>query len=277
LTFQILARFFSLGILAFSAQFLGYKGIGYSSPTLASAMSTIAPATTFVLAVLFRMEKLEMNKLRSQLKTVGTIITIAGAIVVVLYKGPVVINTHSSTLASSVVLAPPDTSRSNWIMGGGLLAASYFVIAIWYIFQAKAVNDYPAELVVVFFVNLFSCIVATPVCFITEPNLNAWRLKPDVRLYSCLYSGIIGSGLGTTIHTWGLHVKGPVYVALFRPLSIAIAVILGVLFLGDNLYLGSIIGALIISMGFYIVTWGKSQEEVVDDNPSEDSNVPLLA
>lgn len=48
----------------------------------------------------------------------------------------------------------------------------------------------------------------------------------------------MGSGFAIIIHTWALHVKGPVYVALFRPLSIAITAILGVIFLGENLYLG---------------------------------------
>ena len=32
--------------------------------------------------------------------------------------------------------------------------------------------------------------------------------------------------------------KGPVYVAMFKPLSIAIAVALGVMFLGDTLHVG---------------------------------------
>ena len=49
---------------------------------------------------------------------------------------------------------------------------------------------------------------------------------------------MIGSALGTVTHTWGLKVKGPVYVALFRPLSIAIAALMGVIFLGEALYLG---------------------------------------
>lgn len=48
----------------------------------------------------------------------------------------------------------------------------------------------------------------------------------------------MGSSFGISVHTWGLHVKGPVYVALFRPLSIAIAAVMGVIFLGDALYLG---------------------------------------
>lgn len=40
------------------------------------------------------------------------------------------------------------------------------------------------------------------------------------------------------VHVWCLHKKGPVYVAMFKPLGIAIAVAMVVLFLGDALYLG---------------------------------------
>ncbi|KAI9178520.1 hypothetical protein LWI28_027487 [Acer negundo] len=68
--------------------------------------------------------------------------------------------------------------------------------------------------------------------------------------------------------------KGPVYVAMFKPLSIAIEVTMGVMFLGDTLHLGSVIGAIIISLGFYTVMWGKAKEEIAEDN--EVGKVPLL-
>ena len=35
-----------------------------------------------------------------------------------------------------------------------------------------------------------------------------------------------------------MRLKGPVYVAIFRPFSIAIAAVAGVIFLGDDLYVG---------------------------------------
>ena len=46
------------------------------------------------------------------------------------------------------------------------------------------------------------------------------------------------SAFFTVVHIWGLHLKGPVYVSNFKPLSIAIAVAMTVIFLGDALYLG---------------------------------------
>ena len=42
----------------------------------------------------------------------------------------------------------------------------------------------------------------------------------------------------SVVHTWGVRLKGPVYVAIFRPFSIAIAAVAGVIFLGDDLYVG---------------------------------------
>ena len=88
--------------------------------------------------------------------------------------------------------------------------------------------------------------------------------------------------MNNAVHTWVLRIKGPVYVAMFKPLSIAIAVALGVMFLGDTLHLGSLVGATVISIGFYTVMWGKATEENVDEDvpgqqsPPTTENVPLL-
>ena len=59
----------------------------------------------------------------------------------------------------------------------------------------------------------------------------------------CLTRGILSdqgfaSAFSNIVHTWGLHLKGPLYISIFRPLSIAIAAAIGVIFLGDALYLG---------------------------------------
>ncbi|MBA0581811.1 hypothetical protein Gorai_023980, partial [Gossypium raimondii] len=51
--FYLGSRLFLLGLIGFLAQICAYKGIAYSSPTLASAMSNLGPAFTFILAVLF--------------------------------------------------------------------------------------------------------------------------------------------------------------------------------------------------------------------------------
>ncbi|KAF3965963.1 hypothetical protein CMV_009897 [Castanea mollissima] len=51
---SFLYRILLLGVLGSVAQVCGYKGIEYSSATLASAISNLTPAFTFILALMFR-------------------------------------------------------------------------------------------------------------------------------------------------------------------------------------------------------------------------------
>ncbi|XP_017974196.1 PREDICTED: WAT1-related protein At5g40230 isoform X2 [Theobroma cacao] len=199
--FPLISRICLLGLIGFVAHMCGYKGIEYGSPTLASAISSLTPAFTFILAIIFR---------------------------------------H---------------------------------------LQTQAMKICPAELIVVFFHDLCGTIISAPVCLLAESNLSAWRLRPSIAKVAVVYSGFTGTLLGILVHTWGLRVKGPVYVALFKPLSIAIAAVLSATFLGDALHLGSVVGAVILSVGFYAVIWGKAKENTADSGFSSlasSSTAPLL-
>ncbi|KAK9224932.1 hypothetical protein WN943_009972 [Citrus x changshan-huyou] len=164
---------------------VGYIGIAYSSPTLSAAITNTIPAFTFTLAILFRMEKLTLRSRITQAKIIGAIVSISGALLVVLSKGPAMFLTSPSTHSKPLFQWPLCSSLSNWVTGGLLLIAQCLLNSIWYILQ-----------------------------------------------------GFFGSSFSTLVHTWGLHLKGPVYIAIFKPLSIAIAAIMGVVFLGDTLHLG---------------------------------------
>ncbi|CAA0828493.1 WAT1-related protein [Striga hermonthica] len=284
-TTGIMLKFCSLGVLGFVAQYLGNVGIALSNPTLGSAMSNLTPATTFILAILFRMEKIDLRSSSSLAKITGTILSMAGAFVVVLYEGPPIIG-HTAHKSMGLPLFSL-SAQSNWIAGGLALAAEYIIVSIWYTYQAKVIKKYPAEFVLVFFYNVTCCALSLVDCLFREQNFDAWKVKPDVRLISILYAGTLGTGLTILIHSWGLHVKGPVYVALFLPMSIAIAAIMGLILLADTLHLGCILGSIIISAGFYTVIWGKAKEENGDNkhegyedlessSPCASSSAPLL-
>ncbi|XP_057482655.1 WAT1-related protein At3g28050-like [Actinidia eriantha] len=278
MNFSIGSKILLLGVIGCTSQIMGYTGINYSSPTLASAISNLVPAFTFILAIIFRMEKLALRSSSSLAKIIGAIVSISGAFVVTLYKGPPLLLTPSP----SISLHQPPQSQSNWVIGGLFLTTEYILVPMWYIVQAQIMKEYPAELTVVFFYNLCVSVLALIVGVVAEPNMGAWRIKFDISLASILCSGIFGSFLNNAVHTWVVRIRGPVYVAMFKPLSIAIAVAMGVIFLGDGLYLGSIIGATIISVGFYTVMWGKAKEdmgegcEIGDLESSSNGKVPLL-
>ncbi|KAL1220580.1 WAT1-related protein [Cardamine amara subsp. amara] len=243
-------KIFLLALLGLTSRVAGCKGIEYSSPTLSSAISNLTPAFTFTLAVFFRMEQVMLRSSATQAKIIGTIVSISGALVIVLYKGP-----------KLLVDASFSSNESSWIIGGLLLALQYILLSVWFILQTKIMEIYPEEITVVLCYNLCATFISGIVCVFVEKDLNSWQLKPGFSLASVIYSGLFDTSLGSVIHTWGLHLKGPVYVSLFKPLSIAIAVVMAAIFLGDALHLGSVIGSVILSFGFYTVIWGKARED----------------
>ncbi|KAG2714485.1 hypothetical protein I3760_03G028900 [Carya illinoinensis] len=256
LELSLLYRIFLLGLFGYGAQICGYKGIEYSSPTLASAISNLTPAFTFILAVIFRMEQLALRRSSTLAKVAGTVVSISGALVVVLYEGPTLI-TISSQLPSLSLPFILGSSQTNWVS----------------VLQTQVMKMYPSEIIVSFLYNLCGTIISAPTSLMAETNMNAWRLKPDIALVAIVYSGISSSFMAV-VHSWGLRLKGPVYISIFKPLSIAIAAAMGVIFLGDALYLGSVVGAIIISIGFYAVIWGKAKEEEMSEDCGFGSLVP---
>ncbi|CAN7059138.1 unnamed protein product [Brassica rapa subsp. trilocularis] len=282
---------FLLGIFGCMARMVGFKGVEQSSPTLSSAMSNLTPAFTFTLAVIFRMEQVVLRSSATQAKIIGGVLSISGALVVVLYKGPKVLSAAFFTPSSSPTSSLHQqltSSESSWIVGGILLASQYFLLSAWYIVQTLVMEVYPEEITVVFFYNLFSTLVSAPICLLAERNLTSWVLKPDITLAAIIYSGVFASLFNEITHTWGLHLKGPVYVSVFRPLSIAIAVVMGAIFLSDALHLGryylvlhvcvvgSVIGSVVLCLGFYTVIWGKTREDSTKTVAGSEHCAPLL-
>ncbi|KAG5536834.1 hypothetical protein RHGRI_024312 [Rhododendron griersonianum] len=291
LTFSLLCKFFLLGLVGITVmQNCVFTGINYSSPTLGSAMSNLVPAFTFLLAAIFRMEKVDFRSSRSRVKIMGTLVSISGALVVTLYKGPPIGSLpFQSPSVSSEDSFPSQSSlfnmlatESNWILGGLFLAIACLSLAICNISQAAILKGYPSELTTVAFYCLFGTIQCAALSFFAERNnQNAWKLSPDIELISVIYSAVLGSALTFSVQTWCIRKKGPVFVAMFKPMGIAIAALLGAIFLGDALHVGSVIGAIVIVVGFYGVIWAQSKQEEneshgVDQLPSSSDTNPLL-
>ncbi|MED6164471.1 hypothetical protein PIB30_090408 [Stylosanthes scabra] len=216
------------------------------------------------------MEKISPKSSSTQAKVLGSLVSILGALIVVLYKGPTLFSgsssLHHSPHADSL---KSSSSQQNWVIGGFLIAIEFILVPVWYIVQTNVIKDYPAEIIVVFLYNLCGTLISAPVCLrLEESNLSGWRIKPDITLIAILYSGFFVTGLSSLVHTWGIHIKGPVYISSFKPVSIAIAAAFSAIFLGDPLYLGIVVGGVIISIGFYSIIWGKAKEELSEYSDS---------
>uniref|UniRef100_A0A0D3B655 WAT1-related protein n=1 Tax=Brassica oleracea var. oleracea TaxID=109376 RepID=A0A0D3B655_BRAOL len=132
ITFPIFMHIFVLALLGpVIDQNLYYIGLKLTSPTFSSAVSNIVPAITFILATLFRMEKVEMRKVRCQVKVVGTLVTLVGSILVILYKGPFInfSRSHLST-TTSLPLAGNYLKATAFLLVASLSWASFFILQI---------------------------------------------------------------------------------------------------------------------------------------------------
>ncbi|CAK8537016.1 unnamed protein product [Lathyrus sativus] len=275
---SIYCRLFLLSCLSTLVQILMNTGIRCSSPTLSSAMVDLVPAFTFILAVISRMENLNLKQHSSQAKIIGTVVSIAGALTLTLYKGISLISDAFQNIkmgASDTYL----TENSQWILGAFILAAASFCLSVLYIVQTWIIKDYPEELLVTTICCSMVVIQSAIVAFIADRNSKVWILKPDKKLVSICYSAVFVVSMRSVVYTWAFRKKGPIYVAMFNPLGMIIALAMGVIFLGDNLYLGSMIGAAIIAIGFYAVMWAQAQEEhkTCQDNIFTSSLAPLLS
>ncbi|XP_028774930.1 WAT1-related protein At5g40210-like [Neltuma alba] len=248
ITISIFCRIFLLSLLICAAQTLLYTGIGYSSPVLASVMSDLSPAFTFLLAIILRYEKVEVRQVSSHARCIGTVLSITGALTVTLYRGEA--NGGDSKV------------EDGWLLGGILLALGNFCVSVIFNVKTWIMKEYPEVVMVATISCGFVAVLSAIVAVIAEiNNAQAWTLRPDLELAAILYSSIIVGLVRSMMYIWACGRKGPVYVAMFSPLGMIFAVAMGLIFLGESVSLGSVIGGGVIAIGFYGVLWGQAQQE----------------
>ncbi|VVA26071.1 PREDICTED: WAT1-related [Prunus dulcis] len=141
--------------------------------------------------------------------------------------------------------------------------------SLWIILQALILKKYPAVLILASFYCFFVTIQSALSSLILVKDPSAWSLKPDIGLFAVLYSAVVGTALRTSAVAWCLQRTGPVYVSMFKPLAVVVADVIDVIFLGQALHLGSLVGAAVIITGFYAVIWGKAREEKLHEDSGE--------
>ncbi|XP_068312274.1 WAT1-related protein At4g08290 [Pyrus communis] len=251
-----------------------YLGMKYTSASFASAIMNAVPSVTFVIAVIFRVETVKIKEVRSQAKVIGTLVTFAGALLMTLYKGPVIDllwshKTSSHHESSSTTI----TSNQHWIAGTLFILLGSVAWSCFYVLQSITVKKYPANISLSCFICLAGALQGSAVAFTVERCPSAWAVGWDSRLLAPLYTGLISSGITYYVQGLVMKTRGPVFVTAFNPLCMIIVSILGSIILAEKLHLGSIIGGMVIAFGLYSVVWGKSKD--YGTNPAVQSNTTV--
>ncbi|KAH7680825.1 WAT1-related protein [Dioscorea alata] len=243
------------------AQSLYLASVSKTSVTFAAAMGNLIPAITFILAVLFRLENLRINKLSGQAKVLGTVIGVCGAMLLTFYKGPdVPLWSSSINLLPNNQVTPLHNQSGNRVMASLFAVASCLSYSLWLIIQAKMSEVYPCPYSTTALVCSMASLQSFLLAIIMQRDMAQWRLGFNIRLLAVSYAGILGSSMTFTLLAWCIRKKGPLYASVFNPLMLIIVAILSTVLLNDKLHLGSMLSAGLIVSGLYIVLWGKKKE-----------------
>ncbi|KAK9947001.1 hypothetical protein M0R45_012438 [Rubus argutus] len=255
ITLNFLVQFFFLALIGITAnQGFYLLGLDNTSPTFASAIQNSVPAITFLMAALLRIEQVRLNRKDGVAKVVGTIFCVAGASVITLYKGPAIYSptpplqmmmmssasssVSMSSITTSTMSMLGDAKGKSWTLGCIYLIGHCLSWSGWLVLQAPFI------------------IIAA----IFERDSQAWIFHNGGEVFSILYAGVVASGIAFAVQIWCIDRGGPVFVAVYQPVQTLVVAIMASVALGEEFYLGGIIGAVLIIVGLYLVLWGKSEE-----------------
>ncbi|BBH04137.1 nodulin MtN21 /EamA-like transporter family protein [Prunus dulcis] len=147
-----------------------------------------------------------------------------GATIITLHKGLPLLN-QTEPIQGRTPLTEEmssSTDMQNWKWGCIYLLGHCVAWASWMVFQ------YPAKLTLTSFTCFFGLIQFLVIAVFVETEFENWKIQSGEEF-------------------------GPVIVAVFQPLQTTLVAVMATLVLGDQLYSGGIIGALLIMLGLYSV------------------------
>ncbi|KFK30722.1 hypothetical protein AALP_AA6G018900 [Arabis alpina] len=257
LTFNILVQlFFSALIGASLTQYFFLLGLSYTSATLACAFISMTPAITFVMALIFRVEKLNMKSKAVMGMVMGTLICIGGALLLTMYKGVPLTKLHKLETHHSInnksAMKP-----ENWIIGCVLLFAGSCCFGSWMLIQSKVNDKYPCQYSSTVILSFFGTIQCALLSLIKSRDISTWILTDKLDIMTVVYAGAVAQGICTVGTSWCIRMRGPIFTSVFTPVGLIFATLFDFSILHRQIFIGNVIGSGIVIFGLYIFLLGK--------------------
>ncbi|KAJ1298774.1 hypothetical protein BS78_01G479700 [Paspalum vaginatum] len=260
MTFMLFMEIFVLSLLGVSLTLnMYFASLKYTSPTFVTSMVNTVACMTFVIAIILRMEIVDVKSLRGLAKIAGTVVSFAGVTTMTLYKGPAITSLWKSPI--HIQGGGGGGVHESWVKGSVLAVGSCICWAIWYIMQASSLKRYPAQLSLTAWMCTVGGIQSTVFTVFMQHKPEDWLIGFGLKFWCIVYSGIACNGFTVFVQLWCTEKKGPVFVTMFNPLSTIMVAILAYFIFGENLYVGSIIGGVVVILGLYMLLWGKEKDQ----------------
>ncbi|XP_059645361.1 WAT1-related protein At3g30340-like [Cornus florida] len=273
LTLRILCYLFLSAIVGASlTQYFFLLGIQYTSATFSCAFINMVPVLTFIMALPFGLETVNVKSRGGKAKVVGTLVCLGGAMLLTLYKGmPLFKHSHPQAAnqtmhqaaAAAAITSMSSSSKSRkerWTIGSIALMAGTLLWSSWFPLQSYIGKRYPCQYSSTALMTFFAAIQSAVLSLSIDRNLSVWVLKGNIEIVTVIYAGMVGSGLCYVGMSWCVKQRGPVFTAAFSPLVQIMAAMFDIPILHEQLHIGSLLGSVTVIAGLYILLWGKSRE-----------------
>ncbi|KOM49115.1 hypothetical protein LR48_Vigan07g281900 [Vigna angularis] len=174
------------------------------------------------------------------------------------------VNSMNSNTITTVfdfgTLSLGDAKGKNWTLGCLYLIGHCLSWSGWLVLQAPVLKKYPARLSFTSYTCFFGLLQFLVIALVLERDAQAWLFHSGGEAFTILYAGVVASGIAFAVQIWCIERGGPVFVAVYQPVQTFVVAIMATIALGEEFYLGGIIGAVLIVAGLYFVLWGKSEE-----------------
>ncbi|XP_031392140.1 WAT1-related protein At4g28040-like [Punica granatum] len=269
--------------LIFAAGFFGIvvnqnaylEGLNLSSATVATAMIYLVPVITFVMATAMGQEEVDFRSMKSLAKILGTVVCVGGAVSMALLKGSKLLNRGEYTLTIMSLLG---LQIQSWLLGCLFLFVACICWSSWLIllqifpfaYKQKPIStNCPDNLNSTTLTCVLATLQSAAVALILEREWLTWRINTALDLGACLFTGT-GAVFVFVGQAWCVSERGPVFTAMFNPLNTVLATIFASIFLHEALYIGSLLGAGAVTVGLYIVLWGKANDQEDTNHEQEE-------
>lgn len=143
------------------------------------------------MAAALGIERVRLRRRDGLAKAAGTVLCVAGATVITLFKGPAVFGPAPSVAAAVPVPMPAPGGGNNnksWALGCVYLMGHCLSWSGWLVLQAPVLKRYPARLSVTSYTCFFGVIQFLVIAAFMERDAEAWKFHSGSELFTILYA-----------------------------------------------------------------------------------------
>ncbi|CAK7338097.1 unnamed protein product [Dovyalis caffra] len=201
------------------------------------------------------MEKVNIRSLRSNAKIIGTVICVSGAVSIALLKRPKLLNEGIVQIKSS-----GGSKGETWLLGSLILFGNSCCWAMWTIMQVPISARCPDPLLSTAWMCFFGSLQTIAVTIFIKPDPQAWKPHSSLEYACLLYVGVASASI-IILQVWCISRRGPLFSAMFSPLTTVIVTIFAAIFLHETVNAARLLAAIAVVAGLYMVLWGKAEDQ----------------